>query len=223
MKKDTTLPSYLTTFPYNICYTSHTWAKLLDRPWVPNAILFFQMKPLIDRYLPHFKEDGNNLQTTHAYGDLLVRMAEKCSKKGKLTVNDLNPSQVACMKRKLKDFPEVKILQENAITIGDEIYDTIGSFFLLHEVPYDYIITFVNNILSKVKVGGKVVFVDYHKPTNFLLNLIQGTIIKWLEPSVDTIRKREIKSFAKNPDDFTWEKETVFSGMYQVVVATKIK
>jgi hypothetical protein len=77
-------------------------------------------------------------------------------------------------------------------------------------------------LLDSVRPGGKVVFVDYHKPHwVHPLRLVSGVIFDTLEPYAKGLWRHEIVEFAGNGERFDWRKETYFGGLYQKVVATR--
>ena len=56
-------------------------------------------------------------------------------------------------------------------------------FFLMHEILDDYKNIAITNLLKCVKKGGKVVFIDYHKPKTFnIFRLIKPIYFKIVEP-----------------------------------------
>ena len=96
-------------------------------------------------------------------------------------------------------------------------------YFLLHEVPEDYKYKVVDLLLEKVRPGGKVVFVDYHKPRWWHpLKLITSIVFDTLEPFAKSLWRNEISDFASKADQFSWRKETIFGGLFQKVVATRL-
>ena len=47
--------------------------------------------------------------------------------------------------------------------LGNEVYDAVCCFFLLHELPDDYKRRVGNALLGRMPPGGKLIFVDYHR------------------------------------------------------------
>jgi len=59
----------------------------------------------------------------------------------------------------------------------------VTCFFLLDEVPEDMKTRIVQALLGVVRPGGKVVFVDYHRPhPAHPLRLVMQFVFAWLEP-----------------------------------------
>lgn len=51
-----------------------------------------------------------------------------------------------------------------------------------------------------------------------MIRYILKLVNRLLEPFAETLWKNEISHYAKNADQFTWEKKTFFAGVYQCVV-----
>ena len=72
--------------------------------------------------------------------------------------------------------------------------------------------------------GGKVLFVDYHRPVPWHpLRPVMAAVFRWLEPFADGLVSRPITDFAAHPQDFHWRKETRFGGLYQKMVAKRLR
>ncbi len=100
-------------------------------------------------------------------------------------------------------------------------YDAVCCFFLLHELPDAHKARVVDGLLASVADGGKVVFVDYHRPHPLHpLRAPMSLVFRSLEPFAGTLWRREIASLAANPG-FVWRKQTLFGGLYQKVVAER--
>jgi 2-polyprenyl-3-methyl-5-hydroxy-6-metoxy-1,4-benzoquinol methylase len=101
-------------------------------------------------------------------------------------------------------------------------YDTVICFFLLHEVPEEAKADIVSALLASAKVGGKIVFVDYHKPSKWHpLKFVMSKVFDWLEPFAKELWEKEIEDYRVHTPGFTWHKETLFGGLYQKVVVEK--
>lgn len=103
---------------------------------------------------------------------------------------------------------------------GGGPYDEVISFFLLHEMPDDYKRAVVNALLDSVAPGGKVIFIDYHKPHPLHpLKWITALVFALLEPFAKSLWHHEIADFANEPDRYHWCQETYFGGLFQKTVA----
>ena len=54
-------------------------------------------------------------------------------------------------------------------------------------------------------------------------NVILQLVNYYLEPFSNALWKNEIQSYASRKDEFNWQKETIFGGVYQCVIATRKK
>jgi hypothetical protein len=67
---------------------------------------------------------------------------------------------------------------------------------MLHEVPDDMKTRIVQALLGVVKPGGKVVFVDYHRPhPAHPLRPVMQLIFAWFEPFAHTLWTRSIADY----------------------------
>jgi SAM-dependent methyltransferase len=176
------------------------------------------MQAAADEFTPGQKV----LQSACVYGDFSPLLARRVGPAGQLTVIDVAPIQTENCQRKLTRYPHAKVrIADAAAPLKDDV-DAVCCFFLLHEVPEDYKERIVNNLLGLVKPGGKVVFVDYHRPHPFHpLKGIMALVFRWLEPYAPILWKREIKSYASRAEEFDWDKCTYFGGLYQKIVAVR--
>jgi SAM-dependent methyltransferase len=81
----------------------------------------------------------------------------------------------------------------------------------------------VQAMLRLVRPGGKVIFVDYHRPHRWHpLKPVMQRVFAWLEPFALTMWSREIEELAgPRAAGFRWSKRTRFSGLYQTVIAER--
>jgi len=96
------------------------------------------------------------------------------------------------------------------------------SFFLLHEVPKDVRMKIVREAFRVAAPGAKLVFVDYHEPTNLNpVKPIMKLVNQYLEPFAEDLWEHEIDTFidpAQAQRIASRTKETYFGGLYQKVV-----
>lgn len=212
------VPDYMTEI-YDWAYVSPAWVEKLDNNLVVRTLLFLNDQRLMRAYLQRIRPGMRVWQVAHVYGDLVRRAATAAGETGTFHLTDITPIQVAHGESKLKDLPWAKVFRADArLFPGASEYDLICSFFLLHEVPDEWKHAIVDNMLRQLTDDGELVFVDYHKPKwwqpiGYLLRLIN----RLLEPFADAIWQNEISSFASQPERYTWEKRTIFGGVYQIV------
>jgi ubiquinone/menaquinone biosynthesis C-methylase UbiE len=216
------VPAYLREV-YSWAYLTPSFAKVLDRQWVVEAILWGNARRLVAHVVSEIEPGWRVLQPAAVYGTLSRELAAALGPNGSLTVSDVAPLQVGLTRSKLADLPQARAHLCDAAEPARGPYDAVACFFLLHEVPEDMKTRIVQALLGVVRPGGKVVFVDYHRPhPAHPLRLVMQFVFAWLEPFAHTLWTRSIADYAQSPTtQFHWRKETLFGGLYQVVVATR--
>ena len=163
------------------------------------------------------------LQSACVYGDFSQTLAERVGPDGRLEVVDVAEIQVTNCRRKLEPYGHAIVRHENVLHLPDDDFDVVCCYFLLHELPDDYKQGVSRVLLESVRPGGKVVFVDYHKPHwAHPIRPITSLVFATLEPYAKGLWRREIVDLAGNDERFEWRKETYFGGLYQKVVATRV-
>lgn len=216
------VPEYMTEV-YDWAYVDPNWVRALDRNIVVKVLLFLNDQRLMRRYLNHIQPGQRVWQLAHVYGDLVQRAAEKVGPHGEFHLTDVTPIQIEHGSEKLKQMPWAKVIRSDAAEFTPEgSYDVICSFFLLHEVPDDKKREIVDHMLANLPVDGTAVFVDYHNPKRWQpIRYILNVVNHYLEPFANALWKNEISHYATKADDFTWEKETIFAGVYQCVTVKR--
>ena len=215
------IPEYLDRI-YNWAYLNPKNAKFLDNEFVVRTILWHQHRKLEKAAFAEIEPGQSVLQPACVYGSFSPALADHIGPTGKLEVVDVAEVQVNNCRRKLKDYPFASVRHSDVLHLSGENYDTVCCYFLMHELPDDYKRGCADVLLSSVPVGGKVVFVDYHKPHwAHPLKPVMSLVFKTLEPFAKGLWRNEISYFTKHADRFDWTKETYFGGLYQKVVATR--
>lgn len=100
------------------------------------------------------------------------------------------------------------------------------SFLLLHEVPDDTKYKVINRIMMSVPVGGKAIFIEYHKPAWYSPWRYMMPIVYWLlEPLAFPVWHHQITELG-DPNlvkKFKWKKELRFMGLYQKLVGIRVE
>lgn len=215
------VPIYLSE-TYDWAYLNPRNVRLLDRELVVAAILWGNHNRLRRSAFEEIRPGQQVLQSSCVYGDFSPALARHVGSKGRLQVFDVAPIQVEGCRRKLKDFPQATVRLADAAEPSGELYDAVCCYFLLHEVPADYKRKVVDALLGSVVPGGKVIFVDYHKP-HFAhpLKPITSLVFDTLEPFAKGLWHNEIADFSSAPDGFVWGKQTYFGGLFQKVTACR--
>ena len=218
-----TLPDYLVD-TYSWAYLHPRSPRLLDRHLVVNSILWGNYHKLVRAACNEFARGDHILQAASVYGNLSSRLADTVGDEGFLDVIDVAPLQVAHCRQKLAGRNNVRVRVADAANPGKGCYDGVSCFFLLHEVPDQKKRQIVTALLEAVRPGGRVVFVDYHRPVRWHpLRPVMAAVFRLLEPFAEGLVSRSIMEFAACPDDFLWHKETRFGGLYQKVVVKRLR
>lgn len=215
------VPAYLREI-YDWAYLNPRNVPLLDREFVVATILWGNHNRLRRSAFEEIRPGLQVLQSSCVYGDFSPALARQVGSKGRLQVLDVAPIQVERCRRKLRDFPQATVRLADAAEPSGEFYDAVCCYFLLHEVPADYKRKVVNALLGSVVPGGKVIFVDYHRP-HFAhpLKVITSLVFDTLEPFAKELWHNEIADFANAPSEFVWRKQTCFGGLFQKVIASR--
>ncbi len=216
------IPGYLQDI-YRWAYLDDRNARFLDRELVVKTILWGQHRRLQQAAFDEIEPGRHVLQAACVYGQFSPALAQHIGNEGRLEVIDVAAVQVKNCRRKLHGYRNAEVRHQNVMHLRDQAVDIACSYFLLHELPDEYKRGAVKVLLNSVKPGGKVVFVDYHKPhwAN-PLKYVSSLVFETLEPFAKGLWYREIEAFGDGDPRFRWRKEIYFGGLYQKVVATRL-
>lgn len=215
------IPDYLRE-TYYWAYLNPRNVKWLDHEWVVRTILWQQHRKLANAAMSEIKPGQHVLQTACVYGDFSPLLAEHIGPEGKFEVMDVAEIQVRNCRRKLEKFDYATVRNQDVLNLHDEVFDVVCCYFLMHEMPDKYKRGVAHALLKNVPPGGKVVWVDYHKPHwAHPLKPITSLVFDLLEPFAKGLWHTEIAELAGNDSRFEWSKETYFGGLFQKVVATR--
>ena len=217
------LPTYLQQ-TYWWAYLHPTAVRFFERQWLVNLILWGNFARLRDLALDEIgaSVSGRILQVACVYGNFTECLTQRLTSEGRLDVIDVAPVQLENLKSKLGQAPQVGLHHQDstALRFADACYDCVVVFFLLHEQPEAVRIQTIAEAVRVVKPGGKVIFVDYHRPDLFNpFRYVMTAILKTLEPFAMDLWRTEIAEWL--PDQgrgLTVAKDTYFGGLYQKVV-----
>jgi len=213
------VPTYLKD-TYAWAYLHPFGMKVFDWSPVVSAILWGNYRRLKRAAASEIRPGQRVLQAACVYGDFSVHLAEHVGSEGLLDVIDVVPMQVENCARKLRGIDWGRVHLADATAPGDPSYDAVCCFFLLHELPEASKSAVINALLGRIRPGGKVIFVDYHKPHPLHpLKPITALIFRLLEPFATELWKTEIRTWADDGGEFVWRKETCFGGLFQKVTA----
>lgn len=220
------VPEYLEK-TYWWAYVHPNAVRVFERQWLVNLILWGNFARLRDAALAELGEaaKGNILQVACVYGDFTEHLVRRLGPKGHLDVIDVAPVQIKNLQTKLKDQRQVSILRQDStdMQFEDASRDAVVVFFLLHEQPEEVRRKTIAQALRITKPGGKLIFVDYHKPSVWSpFRYLMVPILTLLEPFAMDLWRHDITRWL--PGDVTVaqvEKKTYFGGLYQKVVVTR--
>lgn len=225
------VPGYMTDI-YTWAYVNPTNVKLLDNQYVVDTLLFFNARALEREVLSRLEPGCKAIQVGHTHGRLVPKAAERIGSAGDFTVVDVTPIQADHAKEKLQSAPWGRVrlgdacVMDNILPPAEKPHDVAYAFMILHEVPDDRKYQIVNNMLKSVRVGGTVVWVEYHGPPYWFnpTRYFMPFVFRWLEPFALRMWDTEIESFADEElkKNFKWSKVTYGGNLYQVVVAQHI-
>jgi len=220
MRADSTrLPAYLQEI-YRWAYLDRRLLGWLDRPEVVSAILWGNANRLMKAAIDEFQPGQRVLQAAAVYGDFSLRLANRLGADGALEVLDVAPLQIANLRRKARSVRNLRARVHDLADPLSDRYAGICCFFLLHEVPMDVRRRVVDNLLHAVLPGGKVVFVDYHRPSRaHPLGLPMRWMFRRLEPFAESLLSQDIAELSESGADFAWRRSLRFGGLYQIAVA----
>ncbi len=220
------MPRYLEQ-TYWWAYVHPNAVRVFERQWLVNLILWGNYNRLRDAVIAEMDVPvtGRVLQVACVYGDFTEVLASRLGVHGTLDVADVAPVQIDNLKRKINGHPRVAVHHQDSgdLAFTDAGYDTVVLFFLLHEMPEAVRARTVAEALRVVKPGGKVIFVDYHRPhwAN-PFRYVMTPILTWLEPFAMDLWRREITDWLPpGLRPARVDKHTYFGGLYQKVVITR--
>ncbi|MBF0162295.1 MAG: class I SAM-dependent methyltransferase [Magnetococcales bacterium] len=216
------VPRYLEQ-TYWWAYLHPKGVRFFERQWLVNLILWGNFARLRDAALREMGETiaGRTLQVACVYGDFTPRVVERLAPEARLDVVDVAPVQLENVKRKLKPGSNVHLHHQDSTELAfpDGTFDHVVVFFLLHEQPEEVRVKSIHEAMRVVRPGGRVIFVDYHRPSLFNpFRYIMTPILRILEPFAQDLWRREIVSWVGEGLLEGFHKETFFAGLYQKVV-----
>jgi ubiquinone/menaquinone biosynthesis C-methylase UbiE len=217
------IPRYLRE-TYYWAYVNPRNVDFLDRDLVVWAILWGQHLRLQRAAFLEIQPGQKVLQPASVYGSFVPNLARHVGPEGKLDVIDINPIQVSHCRRKLQDLPQASVRLADARSPGGGLYDVICCYFLMHELPEDYKTAVMDALLESLAPGGRLVFVDFHKPHRLHpLKPVSSLVFDLLEPFAKSLWRHELEEFSARAGDFSWRKQTYFGRLFQKVVVQRIR
>jgi ubiquinone/menaquinone biosynthesis C-methylase UbiE len=221
------IPAYLEN-TYWWAYLHPKSFHYFEREWVVNLILWGNMKDLCDAVVAELDPTPQSrvLQVACVYGDFSNRLAKHLgSTNSTLDIVDVAQIQLKNAAKKLSKHNSVSYHHQDSscMTFPDGGFNQTVVFFLLHEQPEDVRKKTIAEAIRVTRPGGKIIFVDYHKPGRWNpMRYLMQPIFTWLEPFAMDLWRHDIASLT--PEGFQPQQvthETYFGGLYQKVVITR--
>lgn len=215
------IPLYQKEF-YEKFYDNEKNNDRLSRYWVQKFLTLGAAEKMNASVVNELKRGMRVLQLGLTFGPLIADVADKISSRGQYDIIDINPKQIQRAKREYSNCASINLIHHNAEFEYGKDYDAVICYNLLHEVPLAAKIKIVENALSAVCGGGKVIFVDYHRPAWYNpLRWFVKTFNRLYQPFAEKLWDLEVSSFTRNSTKFNWRKNTYSGKMYQKVVAIR--
>lgn len=226
LSNDVSVPNYLEE-TYWWAYLHPKGVRFFERQWIVNTILWGNFSRLRDAALAEIEPNqrGRILQVACVYGDFTRKVTERLGVGARLDVVDVAPVQLENLSRKIGPSSQVALHHQDSTNLAfpDGSFDNVVVFFLLHEQPAGARAQTVAEAIRVVKPGGKVIFVDYHRPSALNpFRVVMTPILTLLEPfAMDMWRKEITDWIPKSIPLSSVHKETFFGGLYQKVVVVR--
>lgn len=200
---------------------------VFERDWLVSAILFGNYGRLRDAALADLGREvqGRTLQVACAYGNLTPHLQRRLGADARLDVVDILPIQLSNLDSKLERDSRVALLHgdSSSLAFEDGSYDQVLLFFLLHEQPEEVRRQTLAEAMRVVRPGGKVVIVDYHRPSRWhVLRPLMRLVFRTLEPFAMDLWDHEVLDFIPSHlKPASAAKHTYFGGLYQKLVLVR--
>lgn len=224
LSKEIPLPAYIKEI-YAPIYEDMEISQNLDDNRFWTLVTLGYNNKLADSVCDEINYQNSVLQIGATFGKQIEKVATKIGPYGSFDLMDVSKTQIKrCENKFIYPYPKIELLYQDATEAIKGNYDVVICYMLLHEVPDPTKHKIVMNALNAVKVGGKVVFVDYHNPSKWHpLKYFIRLFNRLYQPFAESLWKNEIRSFADNAQNYTWKKTLFFGRTYQKVVATRKK
>ena len=217
------VPEYLKSV-YNGRYFRPSLTKLFDDGWTAAIATFFQSGKLTKLVTDEIAEGNDVLQLGAASGDFERKIVEKMNSAGHYVIEDISPVHIDAMGARISAWLNATA-KERDFTVPDKrTYDIVIGYFVLHELPDPRKKATLNRAFNALKPDGKMIFIDYAHPKKFHpLKYPVKMFNRLYEPFAESLWYNEIQNFAPKTDELVWERKTFFGGLYQCVIARKVR
>ncbi len=212
-------------------YSDMRLIRLVDYQPIIAGILLFQYSRLVSIIV-----DGLNrmdlrgkkaLITSCAFGNVMPRVVEAsvAAGAGQIVVADIIKNELEHSERKLGAYADKMVyVQDNAIAMKqpDASVSANVMFFLLHELPHHLKGEALKEAIRVLQPGGKLFLGEFHKPRPWVLRALSWTYFKVFEPyGLALWSTHDPVDMLQAMPGITCERQVVFFGNFQVIIATK--
>ena len=213
-------PAYVKEI-YGKIYENEKLCRFLDDDRIVNIMTWGFQNRLVNDLVKEISTNGKVLQFGCTFGKQIGAVAEKIGAYGKYVIEDVSSKQLErCRSKEI--YQKITFRSHDASRPQSEKYDVVICYMLLHELPPVTKAKIINNALNSVDEGGKVIFIDYHKPEKWnLLRYLIKPFNRLYQPFAESMWNTSVESYAKHKECFLWRKKTYGGKMYQKLVAVR--
>ena len=213
-------PLYLSML-YPLMYHNKRVYRFLDDDRIQAVLSLGFKKKIVDDMLEDINTNSSVLQIGCTFGSQMQKTADKIGRYGSYVITDVSGEQLDRAREQLID-KKIDFEMHDARKPFSKKYDAVICFMLLHELPEVSRRKVINNALDAVKQGGKVIFADYNKPSEWnVLRFVLKPFNRLYFPFIEKLWENPIKNYAGKDDHFSWDKKVYAGRMFQKVVAVR--
>ena len=206
---------------YGKIYENEKVSRFLDDERIASIMTWGQQNKMVNDLVKEISTNSTVLQLGCTFGRQIEAVAEKVGAYGKYVVVDVCAKQIERCRSKAI-YQKINFQSQDASKAFSEKYDTVICYMLLHELPPTTRAKVINNALNSVDEGGKVIFIDCHKPSKWnLLRFLIKPFNRLYQPFTESLWNHNIESYAEYKEHFVWRKKTYFGRLYQKTVAIR--
>lgn len=214
------IPAYVREI-YGKVYDNEKISRFLDDDRIVSFLTLGQQSRMVNDLVKEISTNSTVLQMGCTFGYQIEAVSEKIGAYGRYVIADVNPKQLERCRSKTI-YQKINFQSQDVRKAFSEKFDVVICYMLLHELPPSTRAKVINNALNSVDEGGKVIFIDYNKPSKWnLLRYLIKPFNRLYQPFAESLWKRGIDTYAKNKEHFSWRKKTYLGKMYQKTVATR--
>lgn len=214
------IPAYVREI-YGKIYDSEKISRFLDDDRIVSFLTLGQQSKMVDDLVKEISTNSSVLQMGCTFGYQIEAVSEKIGAYGRYVIADVNAKQLARCRSKTI-YQKINFQSQDVSKAFSEKFDVVICYMLLHELPPVTRAKVINNALNCVDEGGKVVFIDYNKPSKWnILRYLIKPFNRLYQPFAESLWKNSIDTYAKHKEHFSWRKKTYLGKMYQKTVAIR--